>query len=300
MKRVSFFKDPQTDRARMEQWVETLERLNGRRYDRICLTTQLGTTIVYGLNTAATDREALVIFPGARTSVLFWDFDNALGPLAEKYRIFLVETNGLPNLSDGHSPEIRSTGYGEWASDVMAQLGLSSATIAGSSFGGLVCMKLCIAVPEKVKAVFLLNPGCLQPFSLSIKNLYYNLLPIVSPKPRNVETFLDKAVLCKPHHMLPAAYERLLIDYEVFALTRYSDRTQKPYYMNGELEQVKNPVYLLVGDKDLLFPYKRSISNARKHLSNLREVQIFQNVGHGIETYRGAHTFLLDRMIKNT
>jgi pimeloyl-ACP methyl ester carboxylesterase len=293
IKRASSFRQPATDLAWFEQWVKSLERLNGHNYERMHIRTALGTTQVWGLNTSSADAETLVIFPGARTSVLFWDLGNGLKELAKYHRIFLVETNGLPNGSDGKTPDIRSAGYGEWASEVLEKLDIAAAHVAGASFGGLICMKLAIVAPEKVKKVFLLNPGCLQPFSLSVKNLWYNLLPILFPKRKNVVKFLDKAVFSKPDHQLPEAFENLLIDYELFALTRFRDKTQKPYYMNEELKNVSVPVYLLLGDRDLLFPVQRSIENARKHLPDLREVHVLKNIGHGIETHKAAMDYLL-------
>ena len=71
--------------------------------------------------------------------------------------------------------------------------------------------------------------------------------------------FLDKAVFCKPNHQLSDFAEQMLIDYEVFAISRYKDRTQKPYYMDAQLAEVKADTYLLVGEKDLLFPYQRDV-----------------------------------------
>jgi pimeloyl-ACP methyl ester carboxylesterase len=115
--------------------------------------------------------------------------------------------------------------------------------------------------------------------------LYYNILPIVKPTKRNVNTFLTNAVFCKPTHDLSATAHQLLLDYECFALTRYSDKTQKPYFMNGELKNVKTETHLLVGNKDLLFPYQRSVANAERLLPGLKSVKVFENVGHGIETY---------------
>jgi pimeloyl-ACP methyl ester carboxylesterase len=284
----SFFKDTQTDKAWLEGWVKKIEHLNNRTYQQIELDTGLGKTCVYGINTRNEELESIVIFPGARTSVLFWDFDNNLDHLGNRFRIFLVETNGLPNLSDGNTPDIHSWGYGEWAAEVIEKLKLKETHIAGASFGGLVCMKLCITNPEKVKAAFLLNPGCLQPFSLSVTNLYHNILPIVAPTKKNVLKFLYKAVLCKPNHQLSENAEELIVDYEVFALTRYKDNTQKPYYMKDELKQVKTDTYLLLGDKDLLFPHRKSIENAKSKITSLKEIVTFENVGHGIETYNKA------------
>ena len=291
----SYFKSPESDIDWFNQWVVQLEHSNGRNYDRISLETSLGKTHIWGLNTGG-DGDALVIFPGARTTPLIWDFDRGLDHLQHPLRIYMVETNGLPNLSDGDTPDIKSLDYGHWASEVILKLGLQKVFVAGASFGGLICMKLAIVNPEKVKAAFLLNPGCLQSFSMSFNNLYYNLLPIISPTESNVSKFLDKAVFCKPNHMLSPESEKMLIDYEVFAISRYKDKTQKPYYMDGQLANVKVDTYLLEGDKDLLFPFQKSIDNAPKHITTLKDVQVFEEVGHGIETYSKAMQYIGDKI----
>ena len=210
----------------------------------------------------------------------------------------MVETNGLPNLSEGKTPDIKSLEYGLWASEVFDSLKIDKAYVAGASFGGLICMKMAISNPEKIIAAFLLNPGCLQPFSLTFQNLYYNILPIFSPTEKNVLKFLEKAVFSKPNHKLSNQYEKLLVDYEVFAISRYKDRTQKPYYMKNQLSDVKVDTFLLVGDKDLLFPFQKSIDNAQKHITTLKEIKVFNDVGHGIETYIKAINYIGNK-IKN-
>ncbi|HRP34035.1 MAG TPA: alpha/beta hydrolase [Agriterribacter sp.] len=281
-----------------ENWVKKLEENNGKQYERYEILTSLGKTNVWGFNTKDEQLDTLVIFPGARTTALIWDFDNGLDNLNHKMRIFMVEINGLPNLSEGSTPDIKSLDYGIWASEVFDKLKINSAFIAGASFGGLICMKFAIVNPEKIKAIFLLNPGCLQPFSMTFKNLYYNLLPIIKPTDKNVSKFLDKAVFSKPNHQLSSISEKMLIDYEVFAISRYRDKTQKPYYMDRQLEDVKTDTYLLVGTKDLLFPYQKSIGNAKKHIKSLKGEKVFENVGHGIETYDKAMNYI-GETIKN-
>jgi pimeloyl-ACP methyl ester carboxylesterase len=234
----------------------------------------------------------LVIFPGLRTSSLFWDFDRGLDALKIKMKIYMVETNGLPNFSDGNSPDIRSLDYGHWAGEVIEQLDLKQTYVAGASFGGLICMKLAIVHPEKIKAAFLLNPGCLQFFSLKPKNLYYNLLPIIRTTEKNVRAFLDNAVFAKPNHCLSTAAERLIVAYELFAIGRHQDKGDKPYNMDHELKQANVPTYLLLGDQDILFPFQKSLETATTHLPKLKAVKIFENVGHGIETFSGAIGFI--------
>lgn len=298
IKSKSYFKDEKKDLKYFEDWVNKLEKNNDREYERYEIETSLGKTHIWGLNTKEDYLETLVIFPGARTTALIWDFDKGLDNFNHKMRIFMVETNGLPNLSNGETPDIKSLDYGFWADEVLEKLNIEKTFIAGASFGGLICLKLAIVKPERIKATFLLNPGCLQPFSLTLKNLYFNLLPIIKPTEKNVLKFLDVAVFSKPNHKLSEFSEKMLVNYEVFAISRYKDNTQKPYYMDKQLEEVKVDTFLLEGDKDLLFPFEKSIVNAKRQIQKLKEVKIFNNVGHGIETYDKALNYIGEQ-IKN-
>jgi pimeloyl-ACP methyl ester carboxylesterase len=289
IKSVSKFKDKAAAAYFFEKWVSRVSELSGTNYERINIETSLGNTVIWGINTEKKESKPIVIFPGFRTSSLFWDMDNALAPLKNDYRIYLVETNGQPNLSDGNTPDIKGNGYGIWANEVLEKLSLEKAIIAGASFGGLVCLKLCIINPGRVEKAILLNPGCLQPFSLSWKNLYYNLLPLLLPNQKNVERFLDKAVFYKDKHIVSPAAKKLIMDYELFAIRNYRDRTQKPYAMSKqELEKTETTVYLILGEKDILFPCENSLSAARKHIRKLRGVHIIPGNGHGIETSKIA------------
>ena len=56
----------------------------------------------------------------------------------------------------------------------------------------------------------------------------------------------------------------MLVDYEVLAIGRYKDKTPKPYYMDRQLEEVKVDTFLLVGDKDLLFPFQKIYGKCQK------------------------------------
>lgn len=290
--RTSFFKDPENDLAYFDQWVKKLEVVNGRTYHRQDINTGLGNTVVWSIYPFDESKETLVIFPGARTTPLIWDFDHGLDILLKDLNVYLIETNGLPNPSDGNTPDIKTLDYGLWAAEVVRKLGIEKCYIAGASFGGLVCAKLGITNAEMIKAAFLLNPGCFRFISMSFENLYYNLLPIVKTTESNVRSFLDKVVFSKPVHTLSPNAEQLLVDYEVFAIARYKDNTQKPYYMGNQLREVRMDTYLLYGTDDLLLPYKKSLKRAERLLPNLKHVEIFNHVGHGIETYAPAINFV--------
>jgi len=278
------------DKMFLEDWNRQVQSLNGYEYERIEIQTSLGKTVIWGINSEKKNLPALVFFPGARTCAMFLDLDNALGDMKNNFRIFLVEANGQPSLSDGNSPEIKSDGYGLWAKEVLQKLGLEKANIAGASLGGLICLRLCIVAPGLVEKVILLNPAGISPFSMLPKNLFYNILPLVAPSRRNVEKFLDKAVFYGETHRLPQAYKDLVVDYEVHALTRFNAKAQNPAKAipASDLQKISSKVYLVLGDKDLLFPTQKTIAAAKEHISSLQEVVVLPNVGHGIETSKDA------------
>lgn len=286
-KRTSYFKEPQESKKWIKNWVNALEKSNKRVYDKLSIKTSLGVTQIYGLNLDENYTESIVIFPGFRTSALFWDFENGLDILKkEPLKIYLIETNGQPNLSSGNTPDIKGDGYGFWANEVLEQLHLQKTFIAGASFGGLVCMKLARTNPEKIKAAFLLNAGCFRMISLGFKNLYYNLLPILFPSRKNINLFFEQVVFCRPNHQLSSTAKELILDYMYYVITSYKDKTQKPYPMGKELATIKVPVHLLFGEEDILLPYEKSLAKAQKDLKSIVSVKVFPKVGHGIETYQ--------------
>jgi pimeloyl-ACP methyl ester carboxylesterase len=298
-KKYSFFKHPEQDIPSLHAWVRKLEAANGYEYDKLSIQTSLGKTQVYGLNTDRTDLETLVIFPGFRTTSLIWDLDKGLKPLVGLVRIFLIETNGQPNLSDGNSPSIKTLDYGKWGAEVFAKLNIESAYIAGASFGGLVCMKVSLVIPEKIRGAFLLNPGCFRMISFGVKNMYFNLLPLINTSERNIRKFLDAVVFHKPEHQLSPLAENLLVEYQLLAISKFKDNTEKPYYMGNQLNAVAVDTHLLVGDKDILVPYQKSVKRAKKHLGEtLKRVEVFEQVGHGIECYPPSIKYITDQIVK--
>lgn len=290
---TSAFKDPAAGNAFLHAWNARVIAQAGAPITGFEIQTPLGRTQVWRTGLEAADAPAMVIFPGFRTASLIWELDGLLAPLRSRYRIFLVDTNGQPTLSEGNTPDIKGPGYGEWAVAVLDALGLPQASVMGASFGGLVCLKLAAQAPTRVVRAFLLNPGCLCGFSLAPKNLFYNLLPIISPSEKNVRRFLDNAVWCKPTHQISPAAEALLVEYEVEVLRTWKDKAQKPYVMSpAELAGVRSEVHLLVGDRDPLFPYQKSIAHARAHIQSLASVQVFLGVAHGIELSAAAIAYV--------
>jgi pimeloyl-ACP methyl ester carboxylesterase len=286
IKKKSYFKNEPAHELWFENWVKKLEKMNNRQYERLSLETSLGKTVVFSLNTTSTHLPAFVIFPGFRTTSLIWDLDNGLDSFSKHFRVYLIETNGQPNLSEGNSPSIKSLDYGRWGEELLNALSIEKAFIAGASFGGLVCMKISIVIPDRIKAAFLLNPGCFRLVSMHPKNLYYNFLPIISTTKNNIQKFLNEVVFDKPNHQLSVNGEQHLIEYLEYVLLNYKDNTEKPYYMGKQLDDIQVDTYLFQGTGDILIPYKKSERRARKRLKHRLKLVKTVSAGHGIETHR--------------
>ncbi|WP_460984961.1 alpha/beta fold hydrolase [Spirosoma fluminis] len=288
-RRVSTFKHPAEATLFLESWSQQVEALNGFTYERITIPTTFGNTRVWAANSHLSTAKPIVFFPGARTCGLFWDLDNCLLPFRETYRYYLVDVNGQPSLSDGHCPDLKTTDYGRWATQILDGLGLQKTSIAGASLGGLICMKLCLASPNRIDRAFLLNPAGIQSFSSSPGNLYYNLLPMLWPTPGNLNRFLDAAVFCSPTHSIPSDYRNLMSRYLLYALKNHTFRGDYPAPLKKEeLHRLTTDLFLLTGEKDLLFPAGETIRLAKQHIPSLQDVALLTNTAHGIETSKEA------------
>lgn len=292
--RTSTFKNAQQAVIFFQEWLSRLEALNQVKYEKLIAHTGLGNTVVWACNHRLKNLPAIVLFPGFRTSALFWDLDNVLDPLRNNFRIYMVETNGQPSLSNGATPDVHTDDYGYWAAQVLSQLQIETATVAGVSFGAFVCKKLSMVAPSLVKHAVLMNPAGLQQFSPNFKNLYYNALPVLSTTEKNVSKFLEEAIFFKEKHAVSPAAFRLLIDYEMFAIRSFRNRSQFPYVMSKqELQRINAPVHLVLGEKDILFPYNKTIAAAETNIKTLSKVHIIKEAGHGIETSPEAIDILM-------
>lgn len=291
----SQFMLPEKATSFLEDWSTKLQQLNDSYYERFSVNTSLGKTNVWAYNWQHMEKQTLVFFPGARTCGLFWDLDNAMQRFKKYYRIFIVDVNGHPNLSEGHNPYIKDDGYGVWATQVINGLGIKKATVIGASLGGLICMKLCLASPHLVHKAILMNPAGIRSFSASVENMYYNFLPILFPSKKSVKKFFDNAAFHAPEHDLPKAYMELVTDYMYYVLRKFDFKGDYPSPLQkAELQKLQTPVYLILGDKDILFPYKGTIKIAKNHITSLKDIKIIPNTAHGIETSKPAMAALLN------
>lgn len=297
-KAVSSYKSA-ADKQFVGDWIKKVQTLNNSFYEKVSVHTSFGETIVHTFNRERGELEPLFILPGARTFGMYWDLNDNLKPLKRDFRLYLVDVIGQPGLSSGNSPDVKTDEFGRWICEVLDALSLDKTNVAGASFGGLLSMKLANVAPERILKMILMNPIGLSYISLAPSSLFNNLLPIISPSLKTVNRFLDKIILGGAENLTGPRRE-MLAEIILQTLQKFNFKADYPYKMGeSELTGWSVPTYLIVGDRDGLIPYRKTVQLAEKHVKNLKEVHILKNIGHGIELAEEPMRILAD-ILKTT
>ncbi len=117
--------------------------------------TRAGETHV--LEAGKADGPPLVLFHGALATSAHATAE--LGPLLDRFHVFAPDVIGQSPMSADARVSLDDASYGEWASEVMAALGLTRAVVYGVSWGGFVARKLAEHAPERIDRLVLLVPA---------------------------------------------------------------------------------------------------------------------------------------------
>lgn len=287
----------ENSRKWLETWLKDVLRTNNLDYERFEIETFLGKTTVLAKNHGREDLEPVIFLPGGRTCGIFWDINNNLAPLYDDFRIYLIDINGQPGLSDGHAPLIDSDGYGQWLSELVAGLGLPHANFVGASFGGSLIMKLGEVDNALIKRAVMCNPAGFANISLNPRNLYYLLMPMLFPSKNTVLKFLDKIVFDKDFAFKPKKREQLA-EFLLYTNMYFQMSAENPRRFPDEtLKKLSAPSYLILDRGDIFIPQSKTLERAEKLLPNRIETVWLEKHGHGIEL-AGEIGFEIKRILK--
>lgn len=282
----------------LETWLKDVLRTNDLVYEKFEVETFLGKTSVLAKNRERTDLEAVIFLPGGRTCGIFWDINNNLAPLYEDFRIYLIDVNGQPGLSDGAAPTLDSDGYGRWLKELVEALGLAEANFVGASFGGSLIMKLAEVDHSLIKRAVMCNPAGFVNISFSPRNLYYLLAPMLLPSKNAVMNFLDKIALSGEFE-LDAGKREQLAEFILYTNTYFQMGAENPKPFKDEsLRKLNAPTFLMLDRDDIFIPQRKTLERAEKLLPNLQETVWFEKHGHGIELAKEIGVEL-KRILKN-
>jgi len=285
--KVSEFKN-QTAKVFVEHWIDLTIGNSALNYEKVDVLTSFGNTRVLSVNHSNKQLKPIIYVPGARTCGVFLDLSNQLHNLSKNHRIYLLDVVGQVGMSDGNCPSLKDFGYGVWLDEVCQKLDIEQAVFVGASFGGQIIMKFAATAPEKIEKAVLMNPIGFSNISFAPLSLYRMLAPVIFPSRKNVQNFLDHIVFA-PNDGINTETKRRVADFIANAVKNFQFAGEYPSRMSdAETKKLAAETHLLVGERDGLIPFRKTIKRAKELLPNLKSVKIFPEQAHGIEVSSNA------------
>lgn len=181
--------------------------------------------------------------------------------LKDHFRCIAIDLPGY-----GHSSKEPHSGmmsfYAEIVVDLMNQLGLESAVLAGHSMGGQISMVTAMKHPERVKRLILSAPAGFEQFTEGQKQWFRNVMTLRGVKLTRVEDIVSN--LAYNFYELPADAEFMITDriamrsaddfdaYCYAVVRSVSGMVDEPVI--DHLDKITQPTLILFGENDNLIP----------------------------------------------
>ncbi|WP_421805238.1 alpha/beta fold hydrolase [Flagellimonas sp.] len=195
--------------------------------------------------------------------------------LASQYCVYAVDVLAQPNKSAENRLDMKSLDYGKWLLEVMIKLRLKEVTLVGFSFGGLISLKALEYNQTPIKQVFLIAPVYIVNGN-PILNLWKMFVP------------LKKFIKTNNQEHIKKVMDVLFSKYDGFALVFMStvfqhcnmDFSPLPVISKKSGKNIKKPITIFAAEKDIMFPGKKLIKQAKQVFPSLEEAVLLEESKH--------------------
>ena len=237
------------------------------------------------VETSFGDTQVVVCGEGNEKPVVLWHGQNAnaatfvrwMPILAEKYKVFAVDTIGGLGKSALVRLSRKGPEYGEWAAEVVRGLDIQRGNMIGVSNGGWLVLKLGSNAPDLVGSAILLSSAGFMP--VSIKIMLQIIGSALSGKPPEIAENLVK-LLSPPDLPVDPFYVEF---FELILTSKFRSEPISPRIRNDELKIFHTPTYLLMGQYETSFNPYRAVKRAVDLLPQVIKAEIVTDVGHSME-----------------
>ncbi|WP_277679609.1 alpha/beta fold hydrolase [Gracilibacillus dipsosauri] len=244
----------------MKLWPDSREELQ--------LETSLGPTHVYAYGNKKGD--PIVLLHGANSTSASWA--NYVITLGQYHRIFAIDTIGDAGRSIQKAPIQHAKDYVHWLEEVFQGLKLKEVHLVGASYGGWITLNQAIHSSELLQSITLLDPA------RALDGISYKTWPfmlwasIFGP-----DSIRRGFIRWTGAGSLPSKKQTELV---ISAMRDYKMQRIPPQYVSDEdLQSIKVPTLLLLGEKSPMHNSKRAASRAKNLLQDV-EVKLIPKVGH--------------------
>ncbi len=182
--------------------------------------------------------------------------------LSGRLRTYAVDIPGQPNLSV-LTRRIRSReDQALWFTDLLDALGESTASIVGNSYGGFLALSQACLTPERVDKLILISPaGTFTPLGIGF---YLRMIPSMI---RGVDGAAMTRAIGNGAPLDEDWVELMGLAMKHGRMNQlgFGPKPLKP----KELQRLKSPPLLIIGDKELMYRPEQELALARSHIPGL-------------------------------
>ena len=207
-------------------------------YEPLTIPTRHGNTFVIACGRMSSP--PLILLHGSSTNSLMWMGD--IAELSQYYRVYAVDILGEPGKSEAVRYKLSSPDYAEWINEVFNSLNIAKASLLGISFGGWMSLKFSIAYPERVEKLVLLCPAGIGPQKTSFALF---MLPFMFMGQWGLRQIMKRI---NGKETVPDE----VINFSILVSRNFNPVTSIPLFSDEDLKKLTMPVFLMVGDKDVM------------------------------------------------
>jgi len=257
------YKSKQSEIAMMELYDRQLKAFN-MEYESLYVDTRFGKTHLVKIGNQTGN--PLIVFHGSNNTMPYEL--SFITKLLSHFCVYSVDTIGHPGKSSQSFVSFKTMEYGEWASDVISELGFQKINCLGAGIGGGILVKLMCIAPEKVeKSVLIVPAGIAKATTLkAIVSAFFPMMRYIQTKD---EEWLKK-------FLLTMAFEESRIDNSDIEMLKYSlehvgTNTRFPSVVKAkDLQRYSAQTFIIVAEYDRMFPSEKILAKAKKMIPNLK------------------------------
>ncbi len=257
-------------KAYFEAYDKTLKKW-GVAYEDLYITTSKG--IAHVLVSGPKDGTPVVLLHGMSASSTMW-YPNAKA-LAKQYRIFAIDLIIEPGKSHktGEFEDINEVTA--WYEEIFWALKLESFHLVGTSRGGWLAMNIALQSKRDIKSLILLSPVQTFIWIPPSTDLLKNLLNIFYSKDDGVQRTMETLSI-DPSKIDRDYLAQYRLGLKIDTMEKFLPQ-MKPF-PNSELQSLKMPVLVLIGDDDM-FNTEHTIQLTKKYIPK-GQGEIISRSGH--------------------
>lgn len=240
-------------------------------FEREYVETRFGKT--HMLVTGHVDGKPLFILQGGNCinpMTLYW-----FSPLLSKYRIYAPDTIGHPGFSAESRISAKDESFALWISDLMEHYKVGHCAFIGPSYGGGIILRLAAHFPEKIACSVLVAPAGLR-LGSKIKMITKILIPMLWFCMTSSTKQLQKITDVMSFNSMKEIDQSIIG--EIFSHVKLEQNMPK-LTEKAELVHYHSPTMVLIGTKDIFFPYKKFLAKAEEMIPNLVKTRTYE-MGH--------------------